>query len=117
LFQRRFDNGYNIYDDPLYLGWLRQEHPDSIPGSKHLDVHVHEQLKFSENELLENQEVATDPSETLPASESSLEGLSTSLSSSLSPTRQLISKLKGLILPKVSANSKEKLECRLVTMH
>jgi len=82
-------------------------------GSKHLDVHVNKQFELPENELPVNEEVATDPPETLPADESSLEGSSTSLSSSLSSTRQLISELKGLILPKVSANkrAKEKLVC------
>jgi len=69
LFQRRFDNGYDISDDPFYLDWLRKEHPDSFPGS---DVHVDEQLELPENELPVNQDIATDPPETLPASESSL---------------------------------------------
>ena len=55
-----------------------------------------------------NQEVATDMPETLPASESNLEGSSSSLFSSLSFTRQLIPELKELILPKTSANSKGK---------
>jgi len=64
----------HTYDDPLYFDWLRKEHPDSFPASKHLDVHVDEQLELPENELPVNQEVATDPPETLPASESSCEG-------------------------------------------
>ena len=40
LFQWRFNNGYDIYDDPLYLDWLRQEHPDSLPAPEHLNQHV-----------------------------------------------------------------------------
>ena len=40
LFEQRFDNGYDIYDDLSYLDCLRKEHPDSLPGSKHLDVRV-----------------------------------------------------------------------------
>ena len=32
----------DIYDDPLYLDWLRHEHPDSLP--EHLDQHANEQL-------------------------------------------------------------------------
>jgi len=89
LFQKRFDNGYDIYDDQLYVDWLRQEHPDCLPGSAHLDVHVHEHPDLPESGLPVNQEVATDTPETLPASESTLEGSSSSLSSSLSSTKQL----------------------------
>ncbi|XP_065896215.1 ras guanine nucleotide exchange factor glfB-like [Dysidea avara] len=31
LFQRRYDNGYNIYDDQMYVSWLQQQHPDDLP--------------------------------------------------------------------------------------
>ena len=112
-FQRRFDNGYYIYDDPLYLDWLRQEHPDSLPAPEHLIQHVDEQLDLSVSELPVNQEAATDVIDISVASGSSLEGSSTSLSSSLSSTRELISELKALVIPKVNVNSKgkEKLEC------
>jgi len=115
LFQKRFDNGYDIYDDQLYVDWLRQEHPDCLPGSAHPDVHVHERLDLPESQLPVNQEAANDTPETLPASESTLEGSSSSLSSSLSSTRQLISELKELILPKSSANSKGKGKARVLT--
>ena len=78
-----------VHDDQLYGDWLRQEHPDCLPGSAHHVVHVHEHLDLSESGLPVNQEVANDTPETLPARKSTLEGSSSSLSSSLSSTRQL----------------------------
>ena len=30
LFQRRYDNDYNIYDDQIYVSWLQQQHPDDL---------------------------------------------------------------------------------------
>ena len=54
---------------------------------------------------LRKQEVATDPLGTLVASESNLKGSSTSR---LLPTKQLISELKGLVLPNASTTSKGK---------
>ena len=29
LFLNRFENGYDLYHDNMYVNWLRQEHPDS----------------------------------------------------------------------------------------
>jgi len=83
---------------------------DCLPGSAHLDVHVHKHPDLPETGLPVNQEVATDRPETLPASESTLEGSSSSLSLSLSSTRQLISELyyQRLVL---IARVKVKLEC------
>ena len=31
LFQTRYENGYDIYEDPMYVEWLRQQHPDALP--------------------------------------------------------------------------------------
>ena len=31
LFERRFENGYDLYVDPDYVAWLRLYHPSSIP--------------------------------------------------------------------------------------
>jgi len=76
-----------VHDDQLYVDWLRQEHPDCPPGSAHHVVHVHEHLDLSESSLPVSQEVATDTPETLPATESTLKGSSSYLSSSLSSTR------------------------------
>ncbi|XP_065894490.1 mucin-3B-like isoform X1 [Dysidea avara] len=30
-FERRFENGYNIYTDPAYVQWMRMYHPDHLP--------------------------------------------------------------------------------------
>ena len=30
-FERRFENGYNIYTDSAYVQWMRMYHPDHLP--------------------------------------------------------------------------------------
>jgi len=88
LFQRRFNNGYNVYDDPLYVAWLRYEHPDSLPDPLHLVNPTAEEAQI-------NNPVASDLMNTLAevASGSNLDSSSgsESLSWSLSTTRNFIS--------------------------
>ena len=31
LFQTRYESGYDIYEDPMYVKWLQQQHPDHLP--------------------------------------------------------------------------------------
>jgi len=31
LFERKYDNYYDIYDDQMYVAWLQQQHPDDLP--------------------------------------------------------------------------------------
>ena len=31
LFNHRYENGYNLYNDQDYVAWLQQYHPDSLP--------------------------------------------------------------------------------------
>ena len=31
LFERRYDNGYNLHHGKMYVAWLQQEHPKCIP--------------------------------------------------------------------------------------
>lgn len=31
LFKRRYEEGYDIYDDPKYVSWLREYHPETAP--------------------------------------------------------------------------------------
>ena len=33
LFQRRFNEGYNLFIDPNYVGWLTINHPEALPDS------------------------------------------------------------------------------------
>ena len=33
-YERRFENGYNIFTDKNYVQWLRQLHPDHLPSGK-----------------------------------------------------------------------------------
>ena len=33
-FEKRFNNGYNIFTDKSYVQWLRKFHPDYLPPSK-----------------------------------------------------------------------------------
>ena len=35
LFQTRFEEGYNIYDDQDYVVWLDLNHPESLPSDRH----------------------------------------------------------------------------------
>ena len=32
LFERRYDNRYNLYHDKMYVAWLQQEYPECIPN-------------------------------------------------------------------------------------
>jgi len=48
LFQRRYDNGYNLYENSMYIAWLQQEHPDHLPGGMELNG-----SKGEVNELIE----------------------------------------------------------------
>ena len=32
LFQQRHDNGYNLYNDRMYVSWLQQKHPECLPN-------------------------------------------------------------------------------------
>ena len=31
-YEKRFENGYNIYTDEKYIQWLRMNHPDHLPS-------------------------------------------------------------------------------------
>ena len=32
LFKKRYEEGYNIYDDPNYVSWLTKNHPETVPA-------------------------------------------------------------------------------------
>ena len=128
LFQNRFENGYDLYHDNQYVNWLRQEYPDSLPNG----LVSNEQIDFSATlhpstmtDTLEPSTMADneDQEETtkqisdtsanysivLQESEAGSDDVnSTSLSSSLSMTRKLISELSELITSSKTSTGKNK---------
>ena len=36
MFQRRYENEYDVYTDQEYISWLREFHPDSLPPIEEL---------------------------------------------------------------------------------
>ena len=46
LFERRYDNGYDIYDDQMYVAWLQQQHPDDLPVELSLASTSAEDISF-----------------------------------------------------------------------
>ena len=119
LFQNRFENGYGLYHDNLYVDWLRQEHPNSLPdglvNDEQVDtsvtVHPSTMANNLEQEEIAEQEcdISTNTSFVSQESEPSNDDAnSTSLSSSLSMTRKLISELSELITPPKTSTGKSK---------
>ena len=48
-FTKRYEEGYDLYDT-RYLLWLKQNHPDSVPGNlspNELDTHTHKDLDLT----------------------------------------------------------------------
>ena len=53
LFQRRYDNGYNIYDDQMYVSWLQQQqHPDDLPENLSSSTTIETQVNGEQAEPL-----------------------------------------------------------------
>ena len=52
LFQRRYDNGYNIYDDQMYVSWLQQQHPDDLPENLSSSTTIETQVNGEQVEPL-----------------------------------------------------------------
>ena len=50
LFNHRYENGYNLYNDQDYVAWLQQYHPDSLPD----DLKPEAQEKLLQTEVLDN---------------------------------------------------------------
>ena len=119
LFQNRFENGYYLYHDNLYFDCLRQEHPDSLPDALVNDEQVHTSVTVHPSTMANNLEqeeaaeqngdISTNTSFISQESEPSNDDAnSTSLSSSLSMTRKLISELTELITPPKTSTGKSK---------
>ena len=50
LFNHRYDNGYNLYNNQDYVAWLQQYHPDSLPD----DLKAKAQEKLLQTKVLDN---------------------------------------------------------------
>ena len=51
LFRRRFDEGYDVYDDNEYILWLRSHHPNALPSSQSSVSGVQPIAPVSEGEI------------------------------------------------------------------
>ena len=38
VYERRFENGYDIFTDKKYVAWLQKNHPDSIPQTESTEL-------------------------------------------------------------------------------
>ena len=61
LFQRRFDEGYNLHTDPDYNRWLEINHPEGSPLSGHS---LNQEAGLSVSDIAPLQQVSTDTNET-----------------------------------------------------
>ena len=61
LFQRRFDEGYNLRTDPDYNRWLEINHPEVSPLSGHS---LNQEPSLSVSDIAPLQPVSTDTNET-----------------------------------------------------
>jgi len=120
LFQRRFDNGYDIYDDPVYVEWLRQQHPDVLPENLLLtststidlsltSTSVEKDLSLSNSSTVDENQT-TDPNDdstnaaTVSGSVMAANGIAEqsvskcySLSASLANTRKFVTELQVIL--------------------
>ena len=55
LFQQRFDNGYDLYHDSMYVAWLQQEHPEALPSSSSFNDSMELQNSSYADEAMEFQ--------------------------------------------------------------
>ena len=51
LFRRRFEEGYDVYDDNEYILWLRSHHPNALPNSQSSVSGVQPIAPVSEGEI------------------------------------------------------------------
>ena len=129
LFQRRYDNGYNIYDDQTYVSWLQQQHPDDLPenlsSSTVLETQVNgEQAEPPNCNTSTERDSTADKENVVPSPEQPMDSaadkknvvpspqqLTYSLSASLANTRVFVSELREIlgerrVVSKTSTKSK-----------
>ena len=113
LFQKRYDNGYNLYHDDiiLYVAWLQQEHPESLPDDivipdtsplSPVTENINTIVKSQNDSCTELQNLSEN-SDNFSVQESSdisdldVQAPTKSLSVSLSQTRSLLSELSEFL--------------------
>lgn len=108
LFQQRFDNGYDLYHDSMYVAWLQQEHPEALPSSSSFNDSMELQNSSYADEAMEFQSQDASTSKVCVLSEvsdpsteaekpSDIHVTSNSVSKSLSQTRVLLSQLSEFL--------------------
>ena len=118
LFERRYDNGYNLYHDKVYVAWLQQEHPECLPKDPDICPVMEntntDNISQSDNSLAEVQSLSENScqssvQESSGTSPMDVQALTKSLSVSLSQTRSLLSELSEFLdKPKAPAKAKSK---------
>ena len=118
LFERRYDNGYNLYHDKVYVAWLQQEHPECLPKDPDICPVIEntniDYISQSDNSLAEVQSLSENLSESSVQESSGtspmdVQAPTKSLSVSLSQTRSLLLELSEFLdKPKAPAKAKGK---------
>ena len=118
LFERRYNNGYNLYHDKVYVAWLQQEHPECLPKDPDICPVMEntntDNISQSDNSLAEVQSLSENScqssvQESSGTSPMDVQAPTKSLSVSLSQTRSLLSELSEFLdKPKAPAKAKGK---------
>ena len=119
LFQRRYDNGYNIYDNQMYVSWLQQQHPDDLPENLSSSTTIETQVNGEQVEPL-NCNTSTEDDSTVDKENvvPSPEQPTYSLSASLANTRVFVSELREILGERrvvSKASTKSKSTARVLT--
>ena len=109
LFERQYENGYNIYDDQIYASWLQQKHPNDLPENLSLSTNTKEQVHEEQTEPLNcNTSTEDDNTSYKENTVPSTEQPTYSLSASLANTRVFVTELSKIlnerkVVPKASS--------------
>ena len=136
LFQRRYDNGYNIYDDQMYVSWLQQQHPDDLPENLSSSTTIETQVNGEQVEPLNcntstEDDSTVDKENVVPSPEQPMDSTvdkenvvpspeqpTYSLSASLANTRVFVSELREILGERrvvSKASTKSKSTARVLT--
>ena len=136
LFQRRYDNGYNIYDDQMYVSWLQQQHPDDFPENLSSSTTIETQVNGKQAEPLNcnastEDDSTADKENVVPSPEQPMDSTvdkenvvpspeqpTYSLSASLANTRVFVSEFREILGERrvvSKASTKSKSTARVLT--